>query len=126
MQSQTNQNFFLSIIKGALFAVIFSLVSVLIFGLIIKFFPLNSAVIKTVNQFIKVLSVFLGCIIFSNGQTGLIKGLITGVISAAVTYLLFSLLFGSLSFGAPFIVDIMFSAVIGGISGIIAANLKAK
>ena len=119
----SEKGFFSTIIKGALCSVIITLFSVLIFALIVKFTMLNSGVIKAVNQFIKIISILLGSIFFIRGNLGLIKGVILGLLSTVITYLLFSLFCG-ISFNGSFILDIIFTAIIGGVSGILAVNMK--
>ncbi len=117
--------FFSSIIKAAALSVIVSLVGALIFALVLSFTNLDGGVIKTVNQFIKILAVFLGCFFFIKDNAGLFKGLIAGAVSAFITYLIFSLVSGvGIKFGLEFFVDLAFTAVIGAISGIIAVNVK--
>lgn len=121
---QNNQNFFSGVIKGALFAIIVSLVSILLFAIIIKVAYLNTGVIKAVNQFIKILSVFLACTFCLGNRAGLIGGVLIGLIYTLVTYLLFALFLGQTNFGFTFIIEIIFMIVIGAIAGIISVNLK--
>lgn len=120
----SEQKFFPSIIKGALCAVIITLFSVLIFAFIVKFALLNNGVIKAVNQFIKIISIFLGCAFFIRGNMGLIKGAILGALTTIITYLLFSLFSGVVAFNGSFLLDVLFTAIIGAISGILAVNFK--
>ena len=120
----SEKGFFSTIIKGALCSVIITLFSVLIFALIVKFTLLNSGVIKAVNQFIKIISILLGSMFFIRGKLGLIKGAILGLLTTIITYLLFSLFCGGISFNGSFMLDIIFTAIIGGISGILAVNMK--
>ena len=117
--------FFSSIIKAAALSVIVSLVGALIFALVLSLTNLDGGVIKTVNQFIKILAVFLGCFFFIKDNAGLFKGLISGALSAFITYLIFALVSGvGINFGTEFFIDLAFTAVIGAISGIIAVNVK--
>ena len=121
---RVDNSFVSSIIKGILFSVIISLISVLIFGFIVQMSKLDSGVIKAVNQFIKIISVFLACTLSLKDRAGLISGIIIAVISTIITYLLFCLFFGTVSFGLSFFIDLIFMLIIGGISGIISVNLK--
>lgn len=115
---------FLSVVKGVGTAVIVTLVGVLIFAAVVKIAALNTSVIKAVNQFIKILSVFLGVSVSVRGKMGLIKGLAIGVVSTVVTYLLFTLIGGEISFGTPFFVDLLFGLIVGAISGVIVVNVR--
>lgn len=119
-----NGGFVKNIVKGVLGAVIVALVGVLIFAFIIKVACLNGGVIKSVNQFIKILAVFLGCAFSVRGKGGLIKGALIGMISMSVVYLLFALFGSAITFGAGFILDIIFGFIAGAISGIITVNVK--
>ena len=118
------KEFFSGIVKGTLCAVIITLFSVLIFAFIVKFALLNTGVVKAVNQFIKIISILLGCAFFIRGNMGLVKGVILGALTTLITYLLFSLFGAGVSFNGSFILDLIFTAIIGGISGILAVNFK--
>ncbi len=126
MEKTKNSNFILQIIKGVLLALIVALVAVFIFGFIVKLACLSGGVIKAVNQFIKVLAVFLGCFFFVKQDKGLIKGLLVGVLSAVLITLVFALISSGISFGLGFIIDIIFMGILGAISGIISVNIKDK
>ena len=114
------------IIKGCLISVICSLLAILIFAFVIKLADLNGTVIKVVNQFIKVFAIFVGCVFSIDGKLGLIKGSLIGVLSSFIIYLILTMLAGNIDWGAAFIVEIIFSVIVGGISGIIAVNIKSK
>lgn len=125
MRENSGENkFFPSILKGMATAVIITLVGILLFAIVIKIAYLNSSVIKAVNQFIKVLSIFLGCFTFVRDNGGIIKGAIIGGFTAIVVYLIFALMGGESLFGGTFIIDLIFQTVVGAISGIVAVNLK--
>jgi putative membrane protein (TIGR04086 family) len=126
MQEKEKSGFISSVIKGVLTALIVTLVGILIFALVIRFTLLSAGVIKSVNQFIKILSVFLASTFFVRGKAGLIKGAFIGGISTILTYLLFSLFGVDISFGATFFLEVLFGVIAGGISGIIAINFKRR
>ena len=118
------KEFFSGILKGVLTAVIITLVGVLIFAGIVKFALLSQSVIKAVNQFIKIIAIFLGCSLNIRGKSGLVRGLVMAIFTTIITYLLFSLFCGNMVFGNNFILDLIFTSIIGGISGIISVNIK--
>ena len=126
MEKSNASGFFVSIVKGIATALIITLVGVLIFAGIVKLATLSSGVIKAVNQFIKILSVFLGCSFSLKESKGLIKGAIVGVCSTVLTYLIFALIGSGISFGLAFLLDIVLGLVVGGVSGVIAVNVKKK
>ena len=126
MEKTENGGFFLGILKSVLSAVIITLIGVLIFAFVIKVAFLGKSVIKAVNQFIKILSIFLGCTFCLRGRAGFIKGVIVGGLTTIITYLLFSFFGVEISFGFGFYVDLIFTIIVGAISGVIAVNLKTK
>lgn len=117
--------FFASVIKAFATAVVVSLAAVLAFALIVKITGLGETAIKTVNQFIKVISIFIGCFILLKNGAGLIKGAIVGAAYCVVLYLIF-LIAGGNSFSVAFWLDLLFCTAIGAVSGIITVNVRAK
>ena len=126
MSEVKEAGFIKQIIKGLLTSVIITLIGVLIFAFIVKIAVLNGSVIKAVNQFIKILSVFLGCLVSVRRNGGLIKGALVGLLFSVIIYLIFALFGGGISFGASFFLDLFFTSIIGAISGIISVNVKGS
>jgi putative membrane protein (TIGR04086 family) len=127
MQAERNKGgFFSSIIRGTLFSVITALIGVLVFALVVKLLCLNSSAVKIVNQFLKVVSIFLGCVFSITESKGLIKGALIGGLSAIIIYLLFALIGGGVKFSGLIIIDVIFSVIVGGLMGIIAVNVKKR
>ena len=120
------KTFFSSVLRSAALALLFSLSGILIFALVVKFAVLDQTVIKIVNQFIKVIAVFIGCFFSVKGKMGIIKGAIAGAVSTFLLYAIFALMSGTELFGIEMLIDILFTAFIGGISGIIAVNVRGK
>ena len=112
------------VIMAAAAAVVMSLVFVLAFTLIIQLFSLSTAAVKPVNQVFKIISIAAGGLIFIRGDKGLVKGLIHGLIAVIITYLLYGLIAQSLSISWKFAIEILLGIVAGGISGVIAVNIK--
>lgn len=112
------------VLKAVLAAVLFSLVFVLVFTIIIQLFSLPAGAVKPVNQVLKILSVVAGGLIFIRGDKGLLKGIIYGVLAVIVTYLLYGLISMSLSISWFFLLELAIGALAGGVSGVIAVNIK--
>lgn len=126
MKESVNSGFFAQVLKAVAAAFIFTLALILIFALILKSANMSSLAVKTVNQFIKAISLFAGCFLFLKEGKGLIKGALVGVLWAALVYASFAL-FGKGEFTALAIVaDFIFAMVIGGLSGVIAVNMRSK
>ena len=121
-----SKGFVSSVIKSTLLALIISLVGILVFAVVVKFTAPTETLIKTVNQFIKVLAVFIGCFLTVKGNGGLIKGALAGAISTFLIYAVFALMSGSPLFSAEMLIDVLLTAVVGGISGIVAVNMRGK
>lgn len=118
------KEFLVPIIKSVLFSIILTLISILIFALIVKITVFSSIAVKIVNQFIKVISIFLGALLFLKEGKGLIKGGITGLLYVFLINAIFSLISGK-GFTIS-ILEVLLCLVVGVISGIISINLKEK
>ncbi len=120
-------SFFKDILLSTLFAVLISVLLALVLALIVKFVNINDSALKIINQAIKILSILFGMISgIKHPANGAAKGALTGILYALITALMFSLLDKS-AFGKVFDwIDTLFSIAIGGISGILAVNVKSK
>ena len=114
----------LHILISSVIAVSISLVLILIFALLLRFVNIDTGFIMPINQVIKMVSIFIGCLVGfkSNKYNGFLKGLAVGVVYTVLAYLIFSLLSFSFNFNIAFIFDILCAMLIGGISGIIVVN----
>lgn len=112
------------IVKATLAAVVAAFIFVLVFTVIIRLFDLSTACVKPVNQVFKTVSVVVGGLLFIRGEKGLVKGAVYGVCAVLATYVLFSVLSGGFSFSWKFLLEILIGVVSGGITGILAVNLK--
>ena len=116
----------LDVLKAVLFSTLLSLALVLVFAIVLKFTSLPSAAIMPVNIAIKLLSVFLGCIIgFKNKQNGILKGAILGLVYMLLTFFIFAALNGFKDIKFSWI-DLITLPIAGALSGIVAVNLKSK
>ena len=126
MQEESQGSFFSVVLKGISVALTVTLIGVFIFAFVIKIACLNSGVIKAVNQFIKILSIFLACNFSIKSKGGFVKGAIIGLLSTLVTYLIFALMGSGANFDGSFILDLVFGLIVGAISGTITVNLKRE
>ena len=113
-------------LKSSIFSIIVSLVGILLFALILRFSTLPTSVVKPVNQFIKILSIFLGCFYCLSQEKGIFKGLLSGILFGLSINLLFSLFSGENIAIGKMGIELLFCAIIGAICGIISVNLKNK
>ena len=126
MDKTFSKTFFGEILRAVVISVISVLTGILIFSVVVKTALLNGEIIKTVNQFIKTISIFLGCFFAIKKDKGLIKGIIVGVVFTIVVYTLFAIMGSGFSLGGAFFIDLAFCIAIGLISGVIAVNLRKK
>lgn len=120
-KTKTISRFFLA----GMISIITSLILIIIFALCIKWFTLKDTVITPINMVIKTVSIFLGMLILlKERKNGLAKGVIFGALYSLLAFIIFSLLLGSFSFGINMLVDFIFCAIVGGLSGIILVNIK--
>ncbi len=112
------------IIKGVLFSISLTLIAILLFAIVVKVTVFSSIAVKIVNQFIKIVSVFLGCLLFLNDGKGLIKGGIVALLYVFLINAIFSLISG-VGFSVSFL-EILLCLAVGAVSGIISINLKEK
>ena len=120
------KDFFSNVIRAAALSLICSLVGVLIFAAVVKFAALSLTTVKTVNQFIKVAAVFIGCFLSVKGKAGILKGAVAGAVGTFLLYAVFALLSGSPLFDLSMLADLGFTAAVGAIAGVIAVNVKSK
>lgn len=124
MSEKQSDNAFLMISKGVILTILVTLICVLVFTFIVKVAALGDGAIKVINQFLKIFSLFLGVWCFVKGKRGLIKGLLVGVVSTLLIYLIFGFISADKISTKTLFIEMLFSAIVGGLCGIIAVNRK--
>ncbi len=112
--------------KSVCIAAIVTLAAVLVFALLVKLFSIGSGAITAVNQVIKAVAIFVGCMVCVKPGRGLLKGLVSGVAVIILTYFLFAILAGEIAFGWTNVLDLVFGALVGAVSGFVAGFVKNK
>ncbi len=123
---KANNKFFSSVVKGTLLSVIIALFLVLIFALVIRLLMPANSIIKVVNQFIKIVAIFIGCFIFIKNNLGLIKGGLVGLGFALLINLVFLIIGGNVTFSVNFLLDLVLCIIIGIVCGVLSVNIKGK
>ena len=120
------KSFLLGVTKGVFASLCVSLIGILIFAVVLKFFDMSDLTIKIVNQVIKVISVAVGVIVSLKGdkQKGILKGLLVGLLYTVLSYLVFSLLVANFEFSKTIIFDSLFLTLAGIIFGVVFVNIK--
>ena len=121
----TKKNSFLNYLKGALTAVSATLIMILLFAVIVRFFNVSDSWIFPINQVIKVISLILGLVVMlKDNSKGFLKGLILGLIYFVLSFLIFSILQGKFSISIKNLYDLILTTLMGGLAGIIIVNIK--
>ena len=124
--SITKKNIFLDILKGALVAVSATLILILVFAVLVRFFCIPDGWIFPINQVIKVISLIFGTIVMlkTTKEKGFVKGLILGLVYFVLSYFVFSILQGNFKISIKNIYDLVLTTLMGGLLGIIIVNIK--
>ena len=121
----TKKNSFLNYLKGALTAVSATLIMILLFAVIVRFFNVSDSWIFPINQVIKVISIILGLVVMlKDNSKGFLKGLILGLIYFVLSFLIFSILQGKFSISIKNLYDLILTTLMGGLAGIIIVNIN--
>lgn len=110
--------------KGIIFALIVSLVSVLLFALVLKLVGgASEAVIGIINGLIRIAAAGAGCFFYCR-EKGLLRGFFMGVSVYFFVYLLFAIISGSWKIGAAQLLNLVITVLAGCIFGVLFSNLK--
>ena len=115
---------FLSLVSGMLTSLLISVAAVMVFSLVILATNLPSGVITPVNLVIKLISLFVGIMLGATGGKGVIKGVIFGLCYFVLSEALFALIAGGVKFDLSLLLNAVYCAVCGGVSGVVAVNVK--
>lgn len=125
MAVKLNKKDFFEIFKGVIFSLIISVLTVIVFAIIVKFANLSSKTVEIVNIALKIISILAGTLLaVGSGRQGLFKGGIIGLLFVLVSYLVFSLINGSFSVNPLTAFDVIFCLVTGLLSGVFAVNVR--
>lgn len=120
-----DRGYVFEIVKANIIALIFALIAILISALIVKIFAVSDGAIPIINQVIKSVSIFIGCIFsLKKPNNGWLRGLICGFVFMCLSFVVFSALDNNFVFGLSLLNDCVLGAVAGMISGIIAVNIR--
>lgn len=116
---------FWAVLSGTIVSICVTLVLILLFAVLIRFCNISDSWIFPVNQIIKVLSMFVGAIIFLKKQNknGFLKGLILGLSYFVLSFIVFSILQGSFALSLSNLYDLILTTLMGGLIGIIVVNV---
>lgn len=122
---ERDRGYVFEIVKANIIALIVALIAILVSALIVKIFTVSDGAIPIINQVIKSVSIFIGCLVsLKKPNNGWLRGLICGFIFMWLSFVVFSALDNNFVFGLSLLNDGVLGAVAGMISGIIAVNIR--
>lgn len=114
-------------LKAMTVSIIFTLLSVLVFAVVVRFCSVDSKYIPIVNQIIKCVAIVLSMLLcFTKRPNGWLRGFIFGILYVAAAYFIFSAFSGKFEFGLKLLNDCVLGGVSGLIGGIITVNVKKE
>ena len=118
----------ISILSATLIAISITLVLILLFAVVIRFFNVSDSLIFPINQVIKIISLIFGAIILlkKHKNKGFLKGLLLGIVYFISSYIVFSVLQNSFSFDMSNFYDLILTTIMGGLIGIIVVNIGKR
>lgn len=125
ISKEKNKNI-INIIRGAIIAIVLSLIFLTIYAAILSFTNISENTMVPVVLVITGISILIGSSMSSISikKKGLINGALVGLIYAITLYALSSILGAGFSIGFNSIIMIIVSIITGMIGGIIGINLK--
>ena len=116
----------LQIVKATLLGIACSLFLTVVFAIVLTIGNFSDKLILPVNTCLKAVSIFVGCALGVRGEKGWIKGLIVGLLFVCLSGLLYSLIGGDFSVSWLVLIEVLFGAVAGTLSGIFAVNIRGN
>ena len=122
---ERDRGYVFEIVKANVIALIIALVAILISALAVKLFSASDKAIPIINQVIKSISIFIGCLVsLKKPKNGWLRGFISGFIFVWLSFVVFSALDNNFEFGLSLFNDCVLGSISGMISGIIAVNVR--
>ena len=121
---RNNETAIFTIVKSTGLALALSLLSAIVFAVVLQGSAMGSGGVYTVNQALKAISVAVGVFVFTRGEKGWLKGGCTGLLFTGLSYIAFSALGGDFSLGWLIIAELAVAFLVGAISGALCVNLK--
>lgn len=119
---------FLSILKGLLVAIVFTLLGMLLFAALTVFTTVPDNLLTVLNQLLKIAAIALGvrAAVGRGGTRGFVTGAALALIYMILGYAMYVLLGGGVHSITTMLGEMLLGAAIGGVCGTILANMKPK
>lgn len=114
--------------KGAVVAMVFTILAILVFAFAIKAMSLEDSAIAPVNQAIKIIGILLAAYVSGRNCTGYkwLRGMAAGLLYVVAGFVIFSLLEGAMGLVSVLISDMCAGAIIGLAAALLFAALPGK
>ena len=114
------------IIKGSLVSLVITLISLIIFSILLTYTSISENVIPTVTIILTIVSILIGSSLCMSTvkKNGIIKGIIIGLIYIGLIYILSSMIEGNFALNTKSIIMIICALLSGAVGGIIGVNKK--
>jgi putative membrane protein (TIGR04086 family) len=115
----------MALLKGLLSAVAATIVGMVILALLVVYARLSDAALSALNQLLKLTAIFIGTwkAVGRGGTNGFASGVVVGAVYIALGYGLCAVWDGMSEADIMLSVELALGALIGGVSGALAANL---
>lgn len=122
------QDIAISALKGAVVAMVFTILAILVFAFAIKAMSLEDSAIAPVNQAIKIIGIMLAAYVSTRCVGGLkwLRGLCAGLLYVVMGFVIFSLLEGAMGMVSVLVSDMLAGAIIGLAAALLFAALPGK
>lgn len=126
INSEDTKSNFIRVIKGGAFAVVLTLILLLIYSAFLTYTKLNESTMPVFIIGITAISILIGSLMSSVNirKNGIVNGALVGLIYIVVIYLLSSIATKTFSLNMYSIIMIIISTVAGAIGGIIGVNKR--
>ena len=114
------------VLRGVLVAVGVTLVAVVVFAVVIGLTELSDAVIRILNQVIKVGAIFLGVRagVAKGSENAIWKGALIGLLYMGVGVVVYALIAGQQLTLLSYLLDVLMGVAAGGLSGMLVGSMK--
>ncbi len=113
-------------LRGLLVAVGVTLLGILLFALLMQWLRPSDAVIRVVNQLVKLVAILMGVWAFvgRGGEQALMRGALLGLVYMGIGVCLYALLSGQQLPITAYLADLAMGVAGGGIAGAVLGNLR--
>ena len=114
------------VFKTALLSAVFCLFFEAIFAIIIRAVAPGDTVITAINWVVKCMAVFAFSLLCIRRERAFFKGLIAGVVAVFLTMFLFAAIGGGFHLTPLFLLELLLTALSGGLGALLSAKLRKE